>query len=106
MFLLLTLLCLQLGIAGALAASSYALGKCGYRPGEEEQPEAVRLMLRLLVGPVSSVVLLIALVMGMLYPITRERVRFLVSGRLLAAVIKLFVMASTDSHLFVCRERK
>eukprot|EP00004_Rigifila_ramosa_P013324 TRINITY_DN2939_c0_g1_i2.p1 TRINITY_DN2939_c0_g1~~TRINITY_DN2939_c0_g1_i2.p1 ORF type:complete len:120 (-),score=32.18 TRINITY_DN2939_c0_g1_i2:51-410(-) len=69
----------KLAISAGLAGSSYALGAAGYESfdsesdsGEDTQPEAVKLILRMLYSLVPIAFLLSSLFVMRYYPITEE----------------------------------
>jgi GPH family glycoside/pentoside/hexuronide:cation symporter len=70
----------KISLAGGLAASSFALGLAGYeRPEDDdeddvtEQPESVRIALRVMVGPLPAALLLLSFVAVWFYPITKAK---------------------------------
>lgn len=70
----------KIGLGGAIAASSYALGLAGYvSPGQQDgkypddQPESVILTLKLIIGPIPACFLLLSFIPLYFYPITKEK---------------------------------
>ena len=64
----------KFGLAFALGGSSLFLGAAGYDASltESEQPESVSEALRLLVGPIPSLLMFVAFLCTFFYPLTRE----------------------------------
>jgi len=66
------------GVAGSLALSSYFLGIAGYVSAEDlpaggQQNDTVKLLLKLLVGPIPAVLCVLSCVFAFFYPITKEK---------------------------------
>lgn len=70
----------KIGLGGAIAASSFALGWAGYiSPSEQtgefldDQPESVLLTLKLIMGPIPAFFLLLSFIPLYFYPITKDK---------------------------------